>query len=180
MQSVILQMKLQATTTNDLIKHHIIMKRIIFIIIAVLFTMPIYAQNRIVVSKQKMTLTVYDENDKVLLQTKISCGKNFGNKTRRGDKKTPEGTFKINMIQESSSWTWDFKDGRGKIKGAYGPYFLRLKTPITTMIGIHGTCYPELIGTRTSSGCIRIHNDVILKLVKLVKIGTPVTIEKDK
>ena len=68
----------------------------------------------------------------------------------------------------------------GKIKGAYGPYFLRLKTPITTMIGIHGTCYPELIGTRTSSGCIRIHNDVMLKLVKLVKIGTPVTIEKDK
>ena len=156
------------------------MKRIIFIIIAFLFTMPIYAQNRVVVSKQKMTLTVYDENDKVLLQTKISCGKNFGNKTRRGDNKTPEGTFKINMIQNSSSWTWDFKDGKGKIKGAYGPYFLRLKTPITTMIGIHGTCYPELIGTRTSSGCIRVHNDVLPKLVKLVKVGTSVTIEPDK
>ena len=139
------------------------MKKLLFIIIILLFATPIFAQNRVVVSKQKMTLTVYDKNDKVLLETKISCGTNYGNKTCRGDKKTPEGTFKVSMIQNSSSWTWDFKDGKGKIKGAYGPYFIRLKTPITTMIGIHGTCYPELLGTRTSSGCVRVHNDVLRK-----------------
>ena len=155
------------------------MKQILSLIICMLICSPVFAQNRIVVSKKQLTLTVYNNENKVLLTTKISCGKNFGNKKYRGDKKTPEGTFKVNMIQESSSWTWDFKDGRGKIKGAYGPYFIRLKTPITTMIGIHGTCYPELLGTRTSSGCIRIHNDVMLELVKLVKVGTEVTIEKD-
>lgn len=155
------------------------MKQILSLIICMLICTPVFAQNRIVVSKKQMTLTVYNNENKVLLTTKISCGKNLGNKQYRGDKKTPEGTFKVNMIQESSSWTWDFKDGRGKIKGAYGPYFIRLKTPITTMIGIHGTCYPELLGTRTSSGCIRIHNDVMLELVKLVKVGTEVTIEKD-
>ena len=153
------------------------MRKLLILIFAIFIASTIVAENRIVVSKKDMTLTVY--NDSILLKTKISCGKNFGNKTRRGDNKTPEGTFKINMIQPSSQWTWDFKDGKGKIKGAYGPYFLRLKTPITTMIGIHGTCYPELIGTRTSSGCVRIHNDEMLKLVKLVKVGTKVTIEKD-
>ena len=155
------------------------MRKFLILILAIFIASTIVAENRIVVSKKEMTLTVYNDSDSILLKTKISCGKNFGNKTRRGDYKTPEGTFKINMIQPSSQWTWDFKDGKGKIKGAYGPYFLRLKTPITTMIGIHGTCYPELIGTRTSSGCVRIHNDEMLKLVKLVKVGTKVTIEKD-
>ena len=155
------------------------MRKLLILILAIFIASTIVAENRIVVSKKEMTLTVYNDSDSILLKTKISCGKNFGNKTRRGDNKTPEGTFKINMIQPSSQWTWDFKDGKGKIKGAYGPYFLRLKTPITTMIGIHGTCYPELIGTRTSSGCVRIHNDEMLKLVKLVKVGTKVTIEKD-
>lgn len=156
------------------------MRKLLILIFAIFIASTIVAENRIVVSKKEMTLTVYNDSDSILLKTKISCGKNFGNKTRRGDNKTPEGTFKINMIQPSSQWTWDFKDGKGKIKGAYGPYFLRLKTPITTMIGIHGTCYPELIGTRTSSGCIRVHNDVIVELVKLVKVGTKVTIEKDE
>ena len=155
------------------------MRKFLILILAMFIASTIVAENRIVVSKKEMTLTVYNDSDSILLKTKISCGKNFGNKTRRGDNKTPEGTFKINMIQPSSQWTWDFKDGKGKIKGAYGPYFLRLKTPITIMIGIHGTCYPELIGTRTSSGCVRIHNDEMLKLVKLVKVGTKVTIEKD-
>ncbi len=155
------------------------MRKLLILIFVIFIASTIVAENRIVVSKKEMTLTVYNDSDSILLKTKISCGKNFGNKTRRGDNKTPEGTFKINMIQPSSQWTWDFKDGKGKIKGAYGPYFIRLKTPITTMIGIHGTCYPELIGTRTSSGCVRIHNDEMLKLVKLVKVGTKVTIEKD-
>ena len=155
------------------------MRKLLILIFTIFIASTIVAENRIVVSKKEMTLTVYNDSDSILLKTKISCGINFGNKTRRGDNKTPEGTFKINMMQPSSQWTWDFKDGKGKIKGAYGPYFLRLKTPITTMIGIHGTCYPELIGTRTSSGCVRIHNDEMLKLVKLVKVGTKVTIEKD-
>ena len=155
------------------------MRKLLILIFAIFIASTIVAENRIVVSKKEMTLTVYNDSDSILLKTKISCGKNFGNKTRRGDNKTPEGTFKINMIQPSSQWTWDFKDGKGKIKGAYGPYFLRLKTPITTMIGIHGTCYPDLIGTRTSSGCIRVHKDVIVEIVKLVKVGTKVTIEKD-
>jgi len=155
------------------------MKLAVSFLLCIIFAIPVCAENYVVASKKNMLLTVYNENDSILLQTRISCGKNFGNKTRRGDKKTSEGTFKVTAIQDASSWTWDFKDGRGKIKGAYGPYFIRLKTPITTMIGIHGTCYPELLGTRTSSGCIRVHNSVLVKLVKLVKVGTKVTIEKD-
>lgn len=153
-------------------------RHLIFLLI-LFISLPVSAANHIVISKQDMTLTVYNENDSILLLTTMCCGKNYGNKTRKGDNKTPEGTFTISMIQDSSSWTYDFNDGHGKRKGAYGPYFLRLKVPGFTSIGIHGTCFPELMGTRTSHGCVRVTNEVLLKLVKLVKVGTKVTITPD-
>ena len=78
------------------------MRKLLILIFAIFIASTIVAENRIVVSKKEMTLTVYNDSDSILLKTKISCGKNFGNKTRRGDNKTPEGTFKINMIQPSS------------------------------------------------------------------------------
>ncbi|MDE5686373.1 MAG: L,D-transpeptidase, partial [Paramuribaculum sp.] len=43
-------------------------------------------------------------------------------------------------------------------------------------IGIHGTNEPESIGTRASMGCVRLHNDELLRLKELVKVGTPVEI----
>jgi lipoprotein-anchoring transpeptidase ErfK/SrfK len=44
------------------------------------------------------------------------------------------------------------------------------------VIGIHGTNRPDLVGTDVSSGCIRVTNDVIRKMVKILPLGTPVTI----
>jgi hypothetical protein len=43
-------------------------------------------------------------------------------------------------------------------------------------IGIHGTDRPELLPGRVSHGCIRMRNDDILELGRLMPIGTPVTI----
>ena len=42
---------------------------------------------------------------------------------------------------------------------------------------LHGTSLPELIGTRASHGCIRHRNDNILKISRLVSVGTPVNIQ---
>ena len=61
------------------------MKQILSLIICMLICTPVFAQNRIVVSKKQMTLTVYNNENKVLLTTKISCGKNLGNKQYRAD-----------------------------------------------------------------------------------------------
>ncbi len=44
------------------------------------------------------------------------------------------------------------------------------------IIGIHGTNRPELIPGRVSHGCIRMTNRDILRLGRLMPIGTPVTI----
>jgi len=43
-------------------------------------------------------------------------------------------------------------------------------------VGIHGTNEPELLPGRVSHGCIRMRNADILRLGKLMPVGTPVTI----
>jgi L,D-transpeptidase-like protein len=43
-------------------------------------------------------------------------------------------------------------------------------------IGIHGTNRPDLLPGRVSHGCIRLRNEDILRLNRLMPIGTPVTI----
>ena len=43
-------------------------------------------------------------------------------------------------------------------------------------IGIHGTDAPELLPGRVSHGCIRLRNQDILELARLMPVGTPVTI----
>lgn len=48
--------------------------------------------------------------------------------------------------------------------------------PAGGFVGIHGTDQPELLPGRVSHGCVRMANDAILKLGKLMPVGTPVTI----
>jgi lipoprotein-anchoring transpeptidase ErfK/SrfK len=43
-------------------------------------------------------------------------------------------------------------------------------------IGIHGTNEPQLIPGRISHGCIRLRNSDILRLSRLMPVGTPLTI----
>jgi len=43
-------------------------------------------------------------------------------------------------------------------------------------VGIHGTSEPQLLPGRVSHGCIRMRNADILRLGKLMPVGTPVTI----
>lgn len=106
----------------------------------------------------------------------VAVGKNRGRKQRAGDNRTPEGMFRIIQIQDSSYWTHDFRDGKGEIKGAYGPWFIRLETGWRG-IGIHGTHDPASIGTNASEGCIRLTNDDLRTLKdKYVKIGVKVYI----
>jgi hypothetical protein len=43
-------------------------------------------------------------------------------------------------------------------------------------IGIHGTNRPELLPGRVSHGCIRMRNEDILRLNRIMQVGTPVTV----
>ena len=89
---------------------------------------------------------------------------------------TPSGEFKVDEIIASNNWTHDFNDGKGEIEGAYGPWFVSLETGWIG-IGIHGTHDPDSIGTMASEGCIRMKNDQVAELKKLVFVGAKVIVE---
>ena len=130
----------------------------------------------IVVDKDKLILTLYDATGGVILQFPCCCGKELGNKDQRYDGRTPEGVFRVSMIQDSRLWKHDSGDGRGQRLGCYGDHFIRLDYPPYHKIGIHGTDEPESIGTRASEGCIRLENANLEKLVPYVFRGMPVII----
>ena len=44
------------------------------------------------------------------------------------------------------------------------------------IVGIHGTPTPSVLGHAVSHGCVRVHNDVIVRLKQLVPLGTPITV----
>ena len=117
--------------------------------------------------------------DKVPIKTyKVAIGKNQGQKEAVGDLRTPDGNFTVDELCDASYWTHDFGDGKGEIKGAYGPLFISLDTPGWSGIGIHGTHDPGSIGTRASEGCVRMHNNELRELAKFVKVGMKVDIQE--
>jgi lipoprotein-anchoring transpeptidase ErfK/SrfK len=106
-----------------------------------------------------------------------------GQKKKSGDNMTPTGIFRIDEIDDASSWTHDFHDGKGVIEHAYGPWFLSLDTSQLSKgqwdgIGIHGTHDPQSIGTNASEGCIRLRNEDLKKLHAHVRVGTLVEIRE--
>ncbi len=115
----------------------------------------------------------------------VCVGKNKGQKQKPGDMKTPECTVKnpfiITEIVDASKWTHDFGDGRGAIL-AYGDWFMRLKTPGHSGIGIHGSTNNESsVPGRGSEGCIRLRNDDLNELkAKYAFVGMRVVILADE
>lgn len=59
--------------------------------------------------------------------------------------------------------------------GPFGAFWLGLSKK---HYGIHGTNNPSSIGRMVSHGCIRMYNEDVLELAKLVPIGTNVVIRK--
>lgn len=142
----------------------------------------------IVIDKPALHLSVYESQsgDTVLLARYPVCvGKNYGQKQKTGDMKTPECTFanpfSITEIKPASSWVHDFGDGRGSIL-AYGNWFMRLKTPGFSGIGIHGSTNNESsVPGRGSEGCIRLLNDNLDELkANYAFVGMKVIILKDE
>ena len=71
----------------------------------------------------------------------------------------------------------------GEPGGLYGPvafgtsnYSVLSDWPGGGVIGIHGTNEPGLIPGSPSHGCIRVRNGAVLRLFKLMPVGTPVFI----
>lgn len=135
-----------------------------------------YEGLHIYVSKTKMRLYVLTATDSVVFQCGIACGIRKGNKTEKGDYKTPEGKFHISGMFNSTDWVHHTKDGRS-VKGCYGPHFLRLGGGRFLGIGIHGTNSPRSIGRRASEGCIRVNSaNIVILFNQYAYYGMPVEV----
>jgi len=131
----------------------------------------------IVVDKGSMRVLLYDKYGCKLKQYRMACARNYGTKHAKGDSRTVEGFFSAEGIYDSTKWLYVSDSGVvSRIPGQFGPRFIRLKTPITRAIGIHGTCAPWSIGRRCSHGCIRLSNEDILDLVKYAEKGMPIIV----
>lgn len=136
-----------------------------------------HGQNLVVVDKAHLRLVVVDRScGDTLLSCPVALGANFGQKRLEGDRRTPEGIFPIVSVENATRWTHDFGDGHGQRARAYGEWFIRLDVEGFTGIGLHGTCFPESVGTFSSEGCVRMLDADLRTLVALIGKGDLVVI----
>jgi hypothetical protein len=122
-----------------------------------------FVDTRVVVNREQLTLTLY-RGAQAVFRTPIGVGK--------PSTPTPAGQFYVRDRLTSYA------------SPEYGPlaFGTSARSPFETdwpaggFIGIHGTDQPDLIPGHISHGCIRLRNAAILKLGKLMPVGTPVTI----
>lgn len=90
------------------------------------------------------------------------------------DNSTPVGTFKITDKLENPTW---YKAGAVKKPGdpenQLGTRWLGFDLK---GYGIHGTIKPESLGKQVTAGCVRMKNEEVEELYRLVPPGTPVTV----
>jgi L,D-transpeptidase catalytic domain len=122
-----------------------------------------FVDTRVVVDRRRLTLTLF-QGARAVFGAPIGVG--------TPTNPTPAGTFYIR--DRLSSF----------VSPTYGPlaFGTSARAPYLTdwpdggYIGIHGTDEPQLIPGRISHGCIRMTNSAILRLGKLLPVGTPVII----
>jgi hypothetical protein len=123
-----------------------------------------FVETRLVIDRARFTATLYRAG-RVIFRARIGVG--------APGTPTPAGQFYV----------------RDRLSGfsspMYGPlaFGTNARSPAVTdwpgggVVGIHGTDQPNLIPGRISHGCIRLTDAAILKLGKLMPVGTPVAIE---
>ncbi len=113
------------------------------------------SQNILILKKDNEVLKVYD----------VSTGENNS---------TPVGNFKVTTRLVDPVWF-----NRGVVvppespENALGSRWLGFDIP---GYGIHGTVDPETIGQQVTAGCVRMRNEEVEELYKIIPLGTKVVV----
>jgi lipoprotein-anchoring transpeptidase ErfK/SrfK len=118
---------------------------------------------RLVIDRDLFTATLYRRGAPIF-RTRVGVGRPYW--------PTPAGEF---YVRERISGFSDL---------IYGPIAFGTNARSTVLtdwpgggfIGIHGTSHPGILPGRVSHGCIRMPNPAIIRLARLMPVGTPVTI----
>jgi lipoprotein-anchoring transpeptidase ErfK/SrfK len=117
----------------------------------------------LVIDRKLFTATLY-KRGKAIFRTRVGVGKRYS--------PTPPGEF---YVRERITGFSDL---------IYGPlaFGTNARSSVLTdwpgggFIGIHGTNQPGILPGRVSHGCVRMPNPAVLRLSRLMSLGTPVTI----
>ena len=118
---------------------------------------------RLVVDRQRLTATLW-RGRRQIFRARVGVG--------MASTPTPSGNFYVrNQLHKYSS-------------PFYGPVAFGTSArsasltdwPAGGFVGIHGTNRPDLIPGRISHGCIRMTNADIVRLARLMPVGTPLTV----
>ncbi len=121
------------------------------------------APTYLVIDRQLFTATLY-KRGAVVFRTRIGVGKPYW--------PTPRGDFYVREVLT------------GYDDPFYGPvaFGTSARSAVLTdwpgggFIGIHGTNAPEILPGRVSHGCVRVKNGPILRMLRLMPVGTPIAI----
>lgn len=142
----------------------------------------------IIVDKSDYELRVYDDLGWYATYPVVFGSKNLEDKYMEGDKRTPEGNFKIISKRSNHKWnkmllidypnqqSWEKFNNR-KARG-----LIAKNARIGGGIGIHGTWPNDNIVvddyTNWTNGCISMKNTDLDAIEPYLNVGTPVTIKR--
>lgn len=125
-----------------------------------------YNASHIVISKAALTLKLYDTSNRLICSFPVAAGTEYGNKQEIGDRKTPEGEFKVGIVQETTEW----------LDGEFGDHLIRIDVPDISSFGICGTKDNSLVGKRSSAGNILMRSGDLDSLLTMVHSDMTVSI----
>jgi murein L,D-transpeptidase YafK len=141
----------------------------------------------IVIDKSDYELKVYDEDGWFATYPVVFGGKDLGDKMKEGDKKTPNGSFKVILKKIHKKWgpelllNYPNNDSYQKFNDRKNKGLIPKNARIGDGIAIHAT-RPEEEWTidnfyNWTDGCISVKYTEMKDLFSYIPIGTPVTIQ---
>jgi lipoprotein-anchoring transpeptidase ErfK/SrfK len=120
-------------------------------------------RTRLVVDRERLTATLYRAGKRI-----FSAAVGVG----APQSPTPRGEFYIRnkLVSYASPFYGPVAFGTSARSEVLTDW------PAGGFVGIHGTNRPDLLPGRVSHGCIRMRNQDILRLARLLPVGTPLTI----
>ncbi|MBC7850466.1 MAG: L,D-transpeptidase [Chitinophagaceae bacterium] len=142
----------------------------------------------IIIDKSDYELQVYDEEGWYATYPVVFGNKDLSDKLMEGDKKTPEGTFKIISKRPHEKWHKMFmldypnKDSWIKFNDRKASGKIPKSAKIGGGIAIHGTWPNDNIVvddfTNWTQGCIALKNEDLDEIGSFVPVGTKITIRR--
>ncbi len=142
----------------------------------------------LLVDKSDYELQVFDDEGWYATYPVVFGNKSLGDKMMAGDRKTPEGTFKILSKKLHSKWhmmlmlDYPTKDSWNKFKKRKAQGLIPRTASIGNGIALHGTWPNDDIVvddyTNWTQGCVAMRNEDLDELCEYVEPGTKIIIRQ--